>query len=330
MGRGKGSFCKTIFAIVFAAAIVAVIVAVCAVYMPRIDDDHHESKVKVHNTAAFDNGGGSHKPTKDQYGGVEGKDEFKLYTGQASAFPKKEDWIAFDDMWESNQKLVVSACSDHGWGDNNSDEENERIKKEIQSVARASLVDHRFILAIILQESKGCLRVKSTTSAKYDISTPGLMQSHNGSDYDPEHSKSSIRQMIQDGTQGTPHGDGLVQTLNKFGNAYAAARGYNSGALAKSGDLSDALGATTCYASDVTNRLTGWVKAPTKCSDDLTSSNTETAGSGEEASAAPVSTPEQSTTAQQAGSGLQSTDDGSYQPDSNGWRSRRRRTSRKL
>lgn len=71
--------------------------------------------------------------------------------------------------------------------------------------------------------------------------------------------------MIQDGTQGTSHGDGLVQVLDKFGNAYAAARGYNSGDVAESGNLSEAIGATSCYASDIANRLTGWVKAPTKC-----------------------------------------------------------------
>ena len=149
--------------------------------------------------------------------------------------------------------------------------------------------------------------------------------------------------MIQDGTQGTPHGDGLVQTLNQYGNAYAAARGYNSGAVAKSGDLSDALGATTCYASDVANRLTGWVKAQTKCSEYGDAPVSSDGG----ASAAPAETTEQGaagqqdataqqdtttqpdTTAQQTGSGTKTTGDGSYQPDSNGWRRRRsRRASR--
>lgn len=120
MGRGHGTCCKRIFAIVFAAAVVAVIVAVCAVYIPRDHNKEHELKVKVNNTAAFNNGGGSHKPTKDEYGGVDGQDEYRLYTGQASTFPKKEDWVAFDDMWESNQKLMKTACSDHGWDHNNS------------------------------------------------------------------------------------------------------------------------------------------------------------------------------------------------------------------
>lgn len=56
-----------------------------------------------------------------------------------------------------------------------------------------------------------------------------------------------------------------MQLLNKFPDAYSAARGYNSGALAKSGDLSDAIGATPCYASDIANRLMGWVNAESDC-----------------------------------------------------------------
>ena len=71
--------------------------------------------------------------------------------------------------------------------------------------------------------------------------------------------------MVQDGTQGTKHGDGLVQNLNIYGNPYAASRGYNSGYIPKSGDLSEAAGATACYVSDIANRLTGWVYAETRC-----------------------------------------------------------------
>ncbi|EME48875.1 hypothetical protein DOTSEDRAFT_122318 [Dothistroma septosporum NZE10] len=340
MGRGTGSLCKRIFALVFAAAIVAVIVAVCVVYIPRDHDESRWLKDQVTSTAAFNNGGGSHRPTVDEYGGGAGKDEYKLYTGKASTFPKKEDWVAFDDMWENNQKLIKTSCSDHGWGENNSNKENSIIKNEIQAVAKASLVDRRFILAIVLQESKACLRVKTTTSARFSIANPGLMQSHNGSSFDRKHSETSIRKMIQDGTQGTAHGDGLVQTLNQFGNAYAAARGYNSGAVAKSGDLDDAMGATTCYASDVANRLTGWVKAQMKCSEhSTTSGGGETSAGKESTRAAPVSTEEQGTpsrdttakhdtAARQVGGGTLASGDGAYHPDSNAPKRRRRRWSR--
>lgn len=43
-----------------------------------------------------------------------------------------------------------------------------------------------------------------------------------------------------------------------------AARIYNSGSIAPSGNLEDGI-ATHCYSSDIANRLTGWVNAATKC-----------------------------------------------------------------
>lgn len=68
---------------------------------------------------------------------------------------------------------------------------------------------------------------------------------------------------------GTSSGDGLAGCLNQAdanGAAafYRAARIYNSGSIAPSGNL-DAGIATHCYASDIANRLTGWVEAPHAC-----------------------------------------------------------------
>jgi hypothetical protein len=91
------------------------------------------------------------------------------------------------------------------------------------------------------------------------------MQSHNGTAYNSNAVNASISDMIQDGVQGTAYGDGLVQNLNMYGNAYRAARGYNSGYLPTSGDLSEASGATACYVSDIANRLTGWANATSSC-----------------------------------------------------------------
>jgi hypothetical protein len=45
---------------------------------------------------------------------------------------------------------------------------------------------------------------------------------------------------------------------------YIAARLYNSGSVASSGDLGGGI-ATHCYSSDIANRLTGWVSADHKC-----------------------------------------------------------------
>jgi hypothetical protein len=47
----------------------------------------------------------------------------------------------------------------------------------IQSIAQTYGVDHRFVLAVIMQESHGCVRVPSTNNGVYN---PGLMQDHNG------------------------------------------------------------------------------------------------------------------------------------------------------
>ena len=94
------------------------------------------------------------------------------------------------------------------------------------------------------------------------------MQSHNGTEFNAQHSNQSIRDMIQDGTQGTATGDGLVQNLIYYNSTYAAARGYNSGFVPKGGDLSEAAGATACYVSDLANRLTGWANTTSTCPGD--------------------------------------------------------------
>lgn len=75
--------------------------------------------------------------------------------------------------------------------------------------------------------------------------------------------------MVKDGSTGTAAGDGLQQCLSEsqasdVSKYYKAARIYNSGSVSASGKLEDGV-ATHCYASDIANRLTGWVKATTTC-----------------------------------------------------------------
>ena len=48
---------------------------------------------------------------------------------------------------------------------------------------------------------------------------------------------------------------------------YYAARLYNSGEIPDPSDLGNSGGSTNCYVSDVANRLTGWVNAPSKCTE---------------------------------------------------------------
>lgn len=179
--------------------------------------------------------------------------------------------------WAANSAVMPNVCGWNGFSTSeDSASEIQAIYNAIQSVAAATKVDHRFILAVMMQESKGCVRVNTTGNG---VRNPGLMQDHDG-----PHScndggnvqvpcpDAEIQGMIQDGTGGTAAGDGLAATLNQaegLGKTdaqgfYAAARIYNSGSIDPSGNLG-AGGSTHCYASDIANRLKGWVLAPDTC-----------------------------------------------------------------
>ena len=223
------------------------------------------SDAHVTNAAAFTSGGATRRSVNDTEDGIgAGRDKYTYYSGEADLFPPHNEWVSFEDMWQANLETLQSSC---GWldvGPDNTDSMIASIHTHIQSRAAASLVDHRLILAIILQESNGCVRVGSTRSSG-GVRNPGLMQSHNGHAFRAAHEDLSIAQMIQDGTQGTAHGDGLVQNLNLYGSVWRACRGYNSGHIPDSEDLSEEAGATACYVSDVANRLTGWVRSESRC-----------------------------------------------------------------
>ncbi|KAK3113789.1 hypothetical protein LTR53_008567 [Teratosphaeriaceae sp. CCFEE 6253] len=240
-------------------------VAVALSHKKSAPFDFMLSNAQVTNETAFTLGGATKSGSSNTADGIGGgSDEYTYYQGVASNFPDSSKWISFESMWSNNQEIMKTSCKNNKHGPNNSGKIMNEIYAAVQNRSAASLVDHRFILAIILQETHGCVRVKSTTSST-GVSNPGLMQSHEGHEYSPAHSADSIVAMVQDGTQGTAAGDGLAQNLDMYGSPYSAARGYNSGYIPKSGDLSEAAGATACYVSDVANRLTGWVWADTKC-----------------------------------------------------------------
>lgn len=178
-------------------------------------------------------------------------------------------------MFNANKALIQESCSNIGNGNGQgvSDAEIGQLWNAIQSASYRSQVDHRFILAIIMQESKGCVSVKTTSNT---VQNPGLMQDHSGQfscnvngvpqypcpDYE-------IFGMVYEGTSGTSSGSGLAGLLNQVGGNdaktfYTAARMYNSGSYTP-GNLDDGRGSVNCYASDVANRLTGWVWANTAC-----------------------------------------------------------------
>lgn len=207
-------------------------------------------------------------------------DYYKQYNGNGSVaqgWPPKTSWISFMDMFNNSKWILQQSCNQYGFADDSA-AETTSIYNAIETVAAATFVDHRLILAVMLQESGGCVRVPTTNGG---VNNPGIMQSHDGPGTCWAKSSAgkvtaqnpcpaaTITQMISDGTAGTPTGDGLAQCLNEAGTSdvsayYRAARIYNSGSVDSSGDLGKGV-ATHCYASDIANRLTGWVQYPKNC-----------------------------------------------------------------
>ncbi|KAL3428245.1 hypothetical protein PVAG01_01754 [Phlyctema vagabunda] len=238
--------------------------------------------VSVLATGGYVTGGAAVSSINNQDGIGAGTDHYTMYYGDGSAgagWPYKENWVSFEDMFNNNKAIMFNSC---GWNwnlPNDSGPEVGAIYDAIQQVAIETKVDHRFILAVIIQESGGCTRAPTSN---YGVRNPGLMQDHNGdgtcnSDYTGQIQtpcpNGVITQMIREGTAGTNDGDGLAQTINQATNTYGvtksrafyiAARLYNSGSVAGNGDLGGGI-ATHCYASDIANRLTGWVLAAHEC-----------------------------------------------------------------
>jgi LysM repeat protein len=177
-------------------------------------------------------------------GGTNGGGGYVEYGGPASNFPDPSQWQKYSLLWESNSGLMKF---------NDSDSEIALIKSSIDTVARESGVDVRVILCIIMQESGGNVRISTTNNG---VRNPGLMQSHNGVEFNAGDPAASILQMVRDGTEGTRDGDGLKQCFEHQGNWYAAFREYNSGQV-NQGDLNDPVGATPGYVKDTANRLMG-------------------------------------------------------------------------
>ena len=196
-----------------------------------------------------------------------GSTVYTFYKGDGSVgagWPDKSAWVSdFDTMFNSNKDEMAQACVNLKSGDNDSDAELGGIHEAISSISGTSGVDARFILAIVMQESKGCVRIKTTVAPDGSVKNPGLMQTFNGTGTCAGVTpcpQAEINQMITDGATGR---QGLKDTLaaapakNSAQGFYQAARFYNSGLTSGSSDLG-APGATRCYASDVANRLTGW------------------------------------------------------------------------
>lgn len=172
--------------------------------------------------------------------------------------------------WNRNVANMQISC-DQWQVARNSPSELTKLRKAIARVSKEASLDPRFVLAIVIQESQGCVRVPTTFGSH---ANPGLMQSYNGNGSCNTGNRvktpcpySEIHRMIKDGTLGTPFGPGLTQDYRgqgRHGGAayYRTARIYNSGSIPSNQDLSGPTSATVSYASDIANRLTGWVYAP--------------------------------------------------------------------
>jgi hypothetical protein len=184
-----------------------------------------------------------------------------------------------------NVNVLRSSCSPT-YGANNSPDELQDIRRLLPMAAGYARVPPEFFFAIMMQESDGCVRVGSTASA---VTNPGLMQSNagGGSCFNTSPCPAEeIKQMLMDGA-GEKSDFGLKQALQLFQNEsqpakyFKAARAYNAGPHGVNPNQLELGGATRCYASDIANRLLGWVnRANSTCPFDGHAATTVPAGSG--------------------------------------------------
>jgi len=118
-------------------------------------------------------------------------------------------------------------------------------------------VEERVIFCIIMQESTGNVGVQSTTAPDGSTSA-GLMQCDGSPGFPGQHglSQDQITSMV---VAGTNHYKANLQQVGNADSAqdiYQALRLYNSGSL-DANNLSNGLGATDSYVSDIANRLQG-------------------------------------------------------------------------
>ena len=147
--------------------------------------------------------------------------------------------------WNANLDVLKSdTCTTVFSVPPNSDVENGYFKNAIITASKDTGIDPRFILAVAMQESNGCVHVHSTVSNDGSTRNPGLMQDHDG-DHTCNLAKDTNKEriatiktafpeviwntqnmlancpeimvtgMVMDGVKGTKAGDGLQQTLRQ-------------------------------------------------------------------------------------------------------------------
>lgn len=117
------------------------------------------------------------------------------------------------------------------------------------------------ILAITIQESHGDVSAKTTQSFE-SFSTSGAMQCMNcASGVEKEGvTRKTVFEMILGGIKHFKESRKPYGETNEPRSIYPGLRAYNSGPFAVNlKNLSDGMGATDAYVSDVARRLGGWV-----------------------------------------------------------------------
>ncbi|CAG5149603.1 uncharacterized protein ALTATR162_LOCUS2405 [Alternaria atra] len=153
----------------------------------------------------------------------------------SAGWPKQTEWMSFDDAWEANQDFIKVSCKHDGWGDNNSDAGTQAIRDSIKTESETSGVPTELILAVMMQESKGCVRAPTSQS---DAHNPGLMQ---GAGTASCHSlaqgpvspcpTSKIRDMIHEGTAGQGLRTSLKESLDAFSTTTDDSKYYKAAPL---------------------------------------------------------------------------------------------------
>jgi len=245
---------------------------------------------------------------------------YQVFSGDgttAQGWPDQVQWGSFESLWATNLPTISISCAQYGVPEN-SDAETAAIKNGLIAASKKSGVDASYLLAIMMQESKGCVRVPTTN---YGVRNPGLFQDFNGVASCNDGTvinpcpDATIAQMIAEGAGiGMEVGlsIGIAQTgVSDVSKYYKAARIYNSGSIASSGNLGQGI-ATHCYVSDIANRLLGWVEGGSTCNENTIGSLT---GGAPLTNPPPTSTtPKPSSTPSSAPSPVPTNDDDASTP----------------
>jgi hypothetical protein len=159
-----------------------------------------------------------------------------------------DTWKTFEEIFNANKAEMLQT------GD--SGEDVGRIWNAVLEAAKQG-VEERVIFCIIMQESTGNVGVGTTTDNDVKA-TGGLMQAEESPAFPGQHNltQDQITSMVVAGTKHFKQN--LVQVGNQdtADNIYRALRLYNSGSV-NNNNLSDPMGATASYVSDIANRLQG-------------------------------------------------------------------------